>query len=802
MIGIRRSFFILITLGLCFVSLATVQAQEPEQRYTILGIAVEGTQTGSTDIIIAQSGLRKGDQLVLPSEQIRRAVSRIWQQQIFADVRIVVSKVLTQSDGTQGVYLSIVVRELPRIDTVVVKGNDNISANEIIKIIPFYKGDFARPWDIDRVKNLIIAHYTKEGYQYAAVTSDVTETTEGRVQLTYNIVEGSEVVVRHIRFTGNEKISDGDLRSAMSEIAEKKWWKIFSSGKFDKAKYEEDKKKIISYYRSEGFRDAKILGDSIWAENGKDLNILINVYEGNRYFIRNIAVVGNEVLTEQEIIRGLGSKRGDVFNGEKLDQNLRGPTPDFSDVGSLYYDRGYLAQINKEETTIGSDSIDVTVRIQEGKRFYFRNIDIAGNTKTKDYVIRRSLYTRPGDGFSRSAIIRSLRELAQLNYFNQEKLEPKVDFVPDATQVDVTYKVEERSSDTFNMSVGYGGVQGILGSIGVSFNNFDIADPLSGGAGQIFSVQAEFGQANYKTFSLGFREPWLFQEPTSLGASVYYTTSNYFYSQTRKGASLSVGRRLRWPDDFFRIDATMTGENTNILSGGGIYSTGNHDEVSLQVVLSRNSTDDPLFPSVGSELSLLSRLAYLPVKSIAPNEPANYFKNNLLMKFYTPLAQLGVSQKLVLATIVDVGQLGKVGATPYIPPTERFTMGGSGLSSGFYTIPLRGYNDAIIGDGTPTTANFGNGGSAYMRYVAEMRFQISREPIPVFVLAFAEAGNVWRDWSFADPFDLKRSAGFGARIQVPAVGLIGIDLGYGFDSPSAFGTKSGWKTHFQFGRFF
>lgn len=790
------SFFILCIL------LAAKSYAQTEQEYTIMGILVEGNESGSAETIIAQSQLRKGQTIVIQNDDIRKAISRIWQQNIFSDVDIILDKISPQTDGKTGIYLTIKVKELARFDTVGFTGFNHVSPAEIQKLIPFYKGDFARPWEIDNVKRLIKNLYAKEGYQYATVEPVIEKLSNGKVSLIYTISEGEEIIVNSIQFTGNKKMSSDDLRSALSETSEKVWWNIFSSGKFDQNKYEDDKRGLIRFYRSKGFRDATILSDSLWVTNGDELHIIINVYEGNQYFIRNIGITGNEVLTEWEILYGIGLRKGDVYDVEKLELNLRGPSPDFSDVGSLYYDRGYMVNVTKDETIIGTDSIDVTVRVQEGKRFYFRNIDIAGNTKTKDFVIRRSLYTRPGDAFSRSSIIRSLRELSQLNYFNQEKLEPKVNFVPDATQVDVTFNVEERSSDTFNASIGYGGAQGLLGSLGVSFNNFDISDPLHGGAGQIFSISAEFGQSQYRTFSLSFQEPWLFQERTILGVTAYYQTSNYFYSQNRLGASLSVGRRLRWPDDYFSINTTIRGESTNITSGGGVYTVGKHDETSIQVVLTRNSTDDPLFPGQGSELTFLTRLAYLPINSPPPNEPANYFKNSLTMKFYTPLAQFGVSQKLVLATIVDFGQLGRVGSQPYITPSERFTMGGAGFASGFYTIPLRGYDDASIGIEKSPSGTFSEGGAAYSRYVAELRFQISREPIPLFVLAFAEAGNVWKDWGSADPFDLKRAVGVGARVQVPAVGLIGIDLGYGFDSPYAFGVKSGWLTHFQFGKFF
>ena len=799
----RKYFCTSVLLAFILVFASSLRAQS-EKEYTVLGITVEGNQSGSAETIIAQSGVRKGDKISLPSDAIRKAMSRIWSQNIFSDVDIEVSKISPQTDGTDGIYLVIHVKELSRLDSVIIRGNSNLTQAEINKVITFYKNDFVRPWDADNGARKIKVLYAKEGYQYAKVETATEPTTDGtgKVRLIYTITEGTEVVVRHINFSGNIKMTAGDLRGAMSETAEKKWWKIFSSGKFDQKKYDDDKKKIIGYYHTKGFRDATIISDSIWVTNGEDLSILINVYEGNQYFIRNIGVTGNEVFTEAEILRGVGLRKGDVYNSELLEANLKGPTPEFNDVSSLYYDRGYLVNVGKEESIVGADSIDLTIRVLEGKRNYFRNIEIAGNTKTKDYVIRRSLYTRPGDAFSRSGIIRSLRELSQLNYFNAEKLEPKVNFVPDASQVDVTYSLEEKSSDTFNASIGYGGTQGLLGSIGVSFNNFDIADPLHGGAGQIFGISAEFGQSQYRTLSLSFQEPWLFQEPTLFGVSVYSTTSNYYYAVDRLGASVSLGRRLKWPDDFFRIDGTIRAESTNIKTGGGVYTPGKHDETSFEVRLSRNSTDDPLFPSVGSEFTYQGRIAYLPITSTPPNEPANYYLNTLTMKFFSPLAQFGSAQKLVLVTGIDVGQIGGLGPNPFVTPSEKFVMGGAGLSSGLRTLSLRGYDDASVGVQRSPSGNFSEGGAAYMRYVAELRFQISREPIPLFILAFAEAGNVWKDWSHADPFGLKRSLGVGVRVQVPAVGLLGIDLGYGFDSPYNFGEKSGWKTHFQFGRFF
>ncbi len=798
------SFLLFFTL-LGLAASAQAQTPPPEQQYSILGISIEGNRSGDAQTIISQSGLYKGENVTLPSDpKLRTAISQLWALGIFSDVDIVVEKQVSQPDGSIGLFLSIHVTELPHIGKDTVIGNKEIKTSEIEKAMALRIGDFVRPWDLRSGESRVKALYEKAGYHFATVTTTQSSADSGTVNLMTTINEGREMVVRHIDFTGNTLVPSGDLRSAMDDTKEKKWWKIFSSGDFDQKKYEDDKKKILDYYHSKGYRDASILGDSVWSPGENDLNILIHLYEGPQYYLRDIAVAGAEVFSADEVRAHLGFRKGDIYDMVRLETSLHG-NPEFSDVGSLYYDRGYLANVTKEEAVVAGDSIDLTVRIQEGKQHFFRYVDIKGNTKTKDFVLRRELFTRPGDPFSRSAVVRSLRQLAQLNYFNQEKLQfPEIAYVADATDVDITYNVEEKSSDTFNASIGYGGVLGLTGSVGVSFNNFDITDPLHGGGGEVLSVTAEIGAAAYRTFSINFTEPWLNQRPTSLGVSLYTTHSEYIYTADRTGASLSLGRRLKWPDDFFRIDWTLALAHSNITNGGGIYTVGIHDETSIQEVISRASTDNPVFPTTGSEFSIMTRLAFLPLTSIAPNQPANYFKNNFAMKFYTPMLAVGGQNKLVLMTSADIGQLGGLGGSPYVPPTELFVMGGSGFATGIYSIPLRGYDDASIGvqKGVATTSIYAPGGLAYSRYVAELRYILTLEPIPIYFLTFAEAGNVWADFAHADLSDLKRALGVGARIQVPAVGLIGIDFGYGFDPRATFGPPAGWHTHFQFGRGF
>jgi len=806
-----RSLFVTLLLFAFYNSASSIAAMAqmpgpPEQHYTILGITVVGNRTSDASTIISQSALYKGEQLSLPSDAVRAALTQLWNMGIFRNVDIVVDKSVPQPDSSIGLFLSIHVQELPHLKKYTISGNKEIKTADIEKALSLSEGQYLRPWELEAGKNRVQALYEKAGYHFATIAFEQSSSVEdsSKIELTIAINEGKEMVVRHVDFEGNTRVPSGDLRSAMEDTKEKKWWNIFSSGTFDELKYEADKKKVVDYYHSKGYRDAQIVSDSVWTTGDNNLNILIHVYEGQQYFIRNIAVVGSEVFTPEQIITHLGFRKGDIYDQVRLETNLHGPTQDFSDVGSLYYDRGYLATLTTEPSVVSGDSIDLIVRVLEGKEHYFRYVDVKGNTKTKDYVIRRELFTRPGDVFSRAAVIRSMRQLAALNYFNQEKLAPELYPQPDVTDVDITYNVEEKSSDTFNASVGYGGSLGFTGSVGVSFNNFDITDPLHGGGGEVLSVSAQIGQSQYQSYSLSFNEPWLNQTPTSLGFQVYTTSSAYIYTSTQTGATLSLGRRFRWPDDFFRADWSLSALHSNITNGGGIYATGTHDETAIQQVISRTSTDNPIFPTTGSEFALLTRFAYLPIASVAPNQPANYYRNGFTMKFYTPMLAIAGQNKLVLMTSADIGQMGALGSHPYVPPTELFVMGGSGLATGIYSIPLRGYPDAAVGvqKGIAQNSIYAPGGDAYAHYVAELRFIVAMEPIPIYFLTFAEAGNVWADFSHADLFDLKRSLGVGGRVQVPAVGMIGIDFGYGFDPIGAFGARSGWQTHFQFGRGF
>ncbi len=779
-----------LVLALCALHGASAQ-QSPQKVYKLLGLSVEGNVTSDAGTIIATSGLRVGDELVVPGDQTAKAISQLWSLRLFRDVQLVVDRELNE-----GVFLKIRVVEYPRLERLVITGNDEFSEDELRTKIGIVKGQIVRTQDFDVMRRKLLRSYEEKGYMLATVTfREVPDTTSvNRTILNVEIDEGPEVEVAGISFTGNTRFTDSDLRGAMDETTQKSWWKFWSSNRFDRKNYEKDKQLIVDLYRENGYLDAEVVSDSIWyGADREDMYIRLTINEGRPSYIRRIVFRGNTIYPDSMLLARLDFREGDLFNAVKFEQNLKG-NQDQTDVASVYLDNGYLRFYAQDERVrVAADSVDVVITITESNKFRIGHVLITGNTKTQDKVIRRVLYTVPGDYFSRAAIFRSIRELATLNYFNPEAIRPEPSLVNDTT-VNVQYGVEERSSDTFNASVGYSGTFGATGAFGLTFNNFNIAAPLSGGAGQILNFEWQFGEASrFRIFSLSFTEPWFMDTPTSIGFSLYDERQQYNFDLRRTGASLNLGRRFAWPDDFVRGDWFVRYQELNVINGGYFYDTGNYTQVSLTQVLSRNSLDSPIFPSQGSRVSLTTELS----GGILPGT-VDYHKHNLSFDWFTPLMKLGDQNRLTLYTGAEYGFIKGFESSSYIPPIEYYYMGGNGLQ--IQTRQLRGYEDRSIG---PREQGNVIGGRIFARYVAELRFALTINPLPVYVLGFAEAGNVWRDERFVDPFDLKRSAGVGARLLIQGVGLIGFDYGYGFDDVEPRdGEPDGWHFHFQFGRGF
>jgi outer membrane protein insertion porin family len=795
-IPLQFRFGVVVVLFLLSSASTVLRAQSEHQQiqqYKILGISVEGNKSADAAAIIANSGLRVGDSISVPGEQARTAVTRLWALRIFSDIQIEAEKIVGD-----GMYVLIKVQEYPRLEKVVVKGEDDLSEEDVMKKVDLVKGQIVTPQEVNEIIKALKKKYEEDGYLRAEITPetvvDLDSSADGRVILKLNIDEGKEVTISHIIFYGNKSFSSDDLRGEMSDTHEHVWWKFWRSSKFDKKKYADDKKNIIDFYRKNGYRDAEILTDSISYDPDKEhMTIRIYLNEGTKYWIRHITWDGNTVFTTAELNDRLGIHPGDVYNYQKFDENLRA-NEDQTDVASLYLDNGYLTvSLDPEEHRIPPDSMDIVIHVLEHNQFRVGRVDIRGNTKTQERVIRRELYSRPGDYFSRSNIIRSIRQLQQLQYFDPEKIKPDTRFENDST-VDVIYNVEEKSNDTFNMSVGYSGAFGFTGGLGLTFNNFALSDPLEGGGGQILNFDWQFGEGStYQTFSVSFREPWMFDTPTSFGASVFDTKENYVYYVQLTGGTVSVGRRFKWPDDYFSGNWTFEIQKIDNLVASDIYGpVGSTSQFSVTQVISRNSIDNPLFPTRGSNVALSTELSGPP---FLPGN-AEYTKHILSVDWYIPIFN---STKLALYLGSEYGEIFRFRKDSYIPYTDEFYMGGTGLTY-VNTIPLRGYDDR--GVGPVNTLNQVLPGTVMEKHTAELRYNVSLDPIPIYILGFAEGGNVWDNIEDTQLFDLDRSAGLGARVLINPIGLIGFDYGYGFDDANHDGKPDGWHFHFQFGKGF
>ncbi|MGA2298710.1 MAG: outer membrane protein assembly factor BamA [FCB group bacterium] len=780
----NRIIFFILFLVLIY---QTSYSQQPGENksYLIASITVEGNKFSDAATIAALSGLRVGDMLKLPGDtKLNTAMKNLWQRKQFSDVEINVDKITSL-----GVFLIIKVKEFTRLSQIIIEGEKELSKEDLIKAIGKSRGDIITPYDIYLAKMEIKKKYSKEGLIFAKIDATLEPTdTAYYSKLVLSIKEGVEFHTTSIQFEGNHDFSNSDLAGSFKETHTKHWWEFWRSSKFDLKEYSDDKELLKTFFKKNGYIDANIIKDTlIYDDKNAEVHINIKVSEGTKYYIRNVSFEGNTIFPSEKLLYRLDFKKGNIYDQERFDKNLNG-NEDQTDALSLYVDNGYMAiRFMPEETRIAPDSIDVKIKVYENQRVKIRKVEITGNTKTKDKVIRRELYTRPGDFFDRSAVIRSIRALGVLNYFNPESL-TKPEFKPiDESNVDIVYKVEERSTDMVNASIGFAGSFGLTGSVGLTLNNFALDEPLYGGGGQIFNITAEFGQASrYQTFAIGLTEPWLFDEPTTVGFNLYYRDINYNYFQKTYGVSTNIGRRFRWPDDYFRGDWNLVIQQ-NQADSSYYYKPGKHLEITLGQTFSRISYNNIFFPTVGSRFSFTTQFS-MGVLGLGTTD---FFKNELKFEIVHPLMQINGNDRMVLYMSSYMGYITGFKSDTTIPPIDLYRMGGNGLSA-IGTIPLRGYDDQSVGPY--------NGGQLMSKYVAELRFAISLDPMPVYVYAFAEAGNVWQSLKGADPFDLKRSAGLGVMLSINPIGVVGFSYGYGFDPVTPGGTRVGWKFLFHLGQ--
>lgn len=822
-------FFFPIFFILLFLSSLSF-AQTDRAQYKILGITVEGNKSADAEAVIASSGLKVGSEIEVPGDQTLNAIKQLWALNIFADVQILIEKQVQQ-----GVFLLIKVKEYPRLERLIFEGNDELSDKDIEEKVSLTRGQTLKPQDTYEIKNKLIGLYEEESllnaqievkqytfadadtvkdqliitwhnikdfsdeYKIEYKIKDISKTyaarAKERILLLYKIDEGEKSTVRKIEFEGNSFFDSGALKGVFDETSEKRWWKFWSSSKLNKKDYEKDKTLLIDFYKKNGFIDFEILSDSlIFSDNKEDVTVKLNVLEGPQYKVRDIIWDGNTVYKSDILNARLDFNKGDIYDLEKFNRNLRGPNEKQSDVAALYVDNGYLgARFTPREIKVAKDTIDIQIVVTENKQFKIGKVDIQGNDKTIDRVIRRELYTVPTDYFSRSAIMTSIQQLANLQYFNVEKLyQTGVDYFPiDDSTVAITYKVEEKSSDYLNASIGYSGAWGFSGALGVTLRNFSLEHPFTIGGGQILDFNWQFGVGNrYRTFSLGFTEPWLYGTPTLVGADVFHTRQDFGedYDVAMYGGTVKVGRRLKWPDMYFNVVSFAKYQNNDIKRSIGYYVEGKSEQYTIGGTISRRNVDNPIFPSLGSSVALDAELSG---GALLPGD-LNYYKLQFKAEWYKRLLN---TNRIALYLSSDIGLINEFDDSTKVKinPYERFAMGGAGLQ--YATTPLRGYPDRSIGPSI--------GGNVQLKYTAELRAALALEPIPIYILAFAEAGNVFDRISHdTNLFELKRSAGFGARIMINPIGLIGFDYGYGFDRESIDGVKPQWEFHFQFGKGF
>ena len=772
MISLKQLGRLLIVLVLLFAATG-VQAQNGK-RVKLMGITVEGNRTVDENLIRLATGLIEGT--TITGEDIQSAIKQLWDLGMFSDIQILLDRQINNN-----IYITIKVDEYPHLEKVILVGNKKIKEKELKKELDFFRGQMISPAKISRARRKLLQLYRDKGYLLAEIKPEIIPDKErpDRVTVRFKIREGNKVQVKKIRFHGNKAFSDKKLKKKMKEIKEDTWWR---GADFDPEKYRTAKQNIIDFYRSQGFRDIEIVRDSLYyGPEKKDMFIDIWVNEGTRYYIGEIEFEGNKIYTEEQLRQVVGLKPGDVYNAEKLQKAVS------ENLGSLYYDAGYIyAGITPKEVVVAPDTVNIKFMISEGTAVKIHSIKIVGNTRTKEKVIRRELYVLPGQVFSRDLLMRSAREVWVLNYF--ANVNPKVEPIDDEN-VDIIFEVEEKSTDTANMSAGWSERDKIIGSIGVSMNNLF-------GNGQRLSFDWNFGRY-YRSFQISFTEPWLMDTPTLLGVSFYDTRrdSRFIgYAQKSIGGSIRLGRRFRWPDNYFRGDWIYRIDRTELYDFSNYIRRWNPNGIvtedwpltssSITQIISRNSLNRPEFPTEGSNFSLSTEIA----GGILGGN-VNYHKHQLKAQWFSPLPY-----QFVLHSNFEAGVILGFGKRPRIPYLDHFFMGGEGLTR---SIPLRGYNDPLGSNGN------GLGGTVMMKYTLELRFPISPNPT-IYALAFAEAGNTWLDLKRTDPFDLRRSVGIGARVFMPMLGMIGFDYAFGFDYiDEKTGRRIGkWKPHFVFGRGF
>ncbi len=811
-----------------------------KKTYEIGGINIVGAENRDRNAIKSITGLKEGSKVQIPGPSIPAAIKSLLKLRLFDDVQII-------QDSTKGeiVFLKIILVERPILSRWSYKGVKNSNhddLNDLIKGI-LTKGGIVTDDQKELSRQKIRQYYVEKGKLDATVKVNEypDEGKNASVRIEFVIDPKDRVKVDDIIIDGNVSYSERKLRKKMSKT--KRRGTLFRKSKFIEKEYEEDKISITKFYQNEGYKNMSILSDTTYRDKDGDIVVELKIEEGKRHYFRNITWKGNSLYSDDQLYNILGLTKGDVYNPELLQNRLKFSL-DGRDISSLYLDDGYLGfDITPVEIAVENDSVDIEMRIFEGPQFTVENVVIKGNDRTNEHIVRREIRTRPGEKFSRSAIIRSQREIINLGYFNPETLGIETPVNQARGTVNIEYQLEEKPSDQLELSAGYGGFSGLIGTLGVVFNNFSIANvkdrntwsPLPQGDGQKLSVRLQSNSRFFKSYNFSFTEPWMGgKKPRSFTIGAVQTAFDYTLSGLGKlkitRGFIGLGSQLKWPDDFFSSNTTLNIETINLdnfTSGGFSISKGTFKNFSVKQTFTRSSVSDPLFPRRGSKVSL--SLQITPPYSLfrsnqsytATTEEIAEITNNLILdngparppteaEIASKVGELieskkfgwleyhkwkissewyyNIFDKLVLATSAKFGILGSFNDDIGTPPFERFELGGDGINNqnaglqGKEILALRGYDVADITGNGARTANGTVGAPIFNKFTFELRYPLSLNPnSTIYVTSFVQGGNAYQNFKDYNPFDLKRSAGFGARVFLPMFGLLGFDYGFGFD---------------------
>ena len=863
---------------------ATLNYASP-QEYIIAGLEVTGLKVLDKNAMISLTGLKIGDKIKIPGDAISGAIRRLWKHGLIGDATILIQKI----EGTN-VFLEINLAERPRLTEFYFVGISKSRQTALKEDLSLIKGKIVNDATIRNAELTVKKHFVKKGFLNTTVkvVQEFDTLNRGGVKLKIDVDLKSKVKINEVQIVGNYHIEDGKLKGRLKKTKEhprinihrviinevlafrlrkimpaldssrkvttldvKEFinrnikLNVFSGSKFIRSEFEEDKQKMVDYFNSQGYRDAEVISDSVVNFDAKNVNVVIKVYEGRKYYFRDINWVGNYIHSTNTLNKILDINKGDVYNKELIDKKTTF-NPKGADISGLYMDDGYLFfQVVPVEIAVSGDSIDIEMRVREGDQATIDQVIISGNERTNDHVIRRELSTIPGQKFRRSDLIRTQQQLSQMGYFNPQKIEQDIrPNIADGT-VDIEWKVEEQSNDQIELSGGWGGFYGFVGTVGLSFNNFSLRNapdlkkwkPLPVGDGQRLSLRAQANGKSFQSYSLSFTEPWLGgRKPHSLTVSLNKSISRLpnarfeFSDNTslkQSGITVGLGRRLEWPDNYFVLTNSLSFlvyKYKNYFQSATLPQEGITNEIMFNTTLSRNSIDNPMYPATGSTISL--SLSLTPPYSLwrdpgyrddvnTKYQWTELHKWMLDFKYYLKLigSDKPNGRSLVLETKAHFGYIGTYDKSLPPGPFQRFMMGGDGLAGGFNSfvlgqeiVGLRGYPNNQVTPPLYTARgqqqlNGIEGGIAYNKFGMELRYPVSTsQTATIYGFLFTEAGNNWGNYREINSFQLYKSAGVGARIFMPAFGLIGLNWAYGFDTLPGATEKSGSQFHFTIGQ--